>query len=88
MDALSLIRAAGPCKEHAEKLMLYGQFVGSWSVDCTWIDESGKTSLAIGEWHFDWILGGCGIQDVLFRLGDPPDKFGTTLRCYDPKRAI
>lgn len=36
-----------------------------------------------GECHFAWVLGGRGIQDVLFATGAPSNKFGTSLRCYD-----
>ena len=78
-----LLFAAAPFAEHAVELMLYGQFVGSWDVDATWHDWQGVTSTAEGEWHFAWILGGRGVQDVLFASGAPPDRHGTTLRCYD-----
>ena len=63
--------------------MLYGQFVGSWDIEATWYDRQGGTSTAKGEWYFAWILGGRGVQDVLFASGAPPDRYGTTLRCYD-----
>jgi len=77
------LAATGPFTEQAEKLMLYGQFVGSWDVDVTWYEPGGAPRKGKGEWHFGWILGGRGIQDVLHAAGAPPHKFGTTLRCYD-----
>lgn len=82
LDVFNLITASGPFPEHQDKLMLYGQFVGSWDIDATWFkpDEERKGR---GEWHFSWILGGRGIQDVLFSSGAPAHTFGTTLRCYD-----
>ncbi|MHC1782270.1 MAG: hypothetical protein AB9891_05820 [Anaerolineaceae bacterium] len=79
-----LISADGPFEEYSEKMMLYGQFVGSWDIDATWHQPDGISHTAKGEWHFDWVLGGRGVQDVLFAKGSPLDHFGTTLRCYDP----
>ncbi len=84
LDVFGLLAASGPFAEHAEKLMLYGQFVGSWDMDVTWYEQGGGQRKGRGEWHFAWILGGRGIQDVLFGAGAPAHKFGTTLRCYDP----
>lgn len=63
--------------------MLYGQFVGSWDVAATWYKDGKTVRTANGEWHFGWILGGCGVQDVLFPNGASPDHYGTTLRGYD-----
>ncbi len=78
-----LLAAPGPYPEHSEELMLYGQFVGAWDVASEWYGTDGKVRSAKGEWHFGWILGGRGIQDVLFASGTPADRRGTTLRCYD-----
>lgn len=78
-----LLAASGPFPEYAEKLMLYGQFVGSWDIAAIWHDQIGGHKEGKGEWHFDWILGGRGIQDVLFSTEASPHQFGTTLRCYD-----
>jgi hypothetical protein len=64
-------------------MMLFGQFVGSWDIDGTWYQQGGESRQGKGEWHFAWILGGCGIQDVLFTSGAAPHQFGTTIRCYD-----
>mgnify|MGYP001564200318 CR=1 FL=1 len=69
--------------EHAEKLMLYGQFVGSWDVHSRKFKPDGRRTERRGEWHFAWVLGGRGVQDVLFETGVPPHQYGTTLRCYD-----
>jgi hypothetical protein len=63
--------------------MLYGQFVGSWDIESTWYQPDGSSTTGKGEWHFDWILGGTGVQDVLFASGAPAHQYGTTLRCYD-----
>jgi len=77
-----LLIASGPFPELRDRLMLYGQFVGSWDVEATWHGK-GPAKTGHGEWHFGWILGGRGIQDVLFASGASQDQFGTTLRCYD-----
>jgi hypothetical protein len=78
-----LLRADGPVAEYAEKLATFGQFVGSWDIEGVWHQPDGSTRTGKGEWHFDWILGGTGVQDVLFAAGAPRDQFGSTYRCYD-----
>ena len=82
-DVFDLLAATGPFAEYADKLTLYGQFVGSWDIDGTWYEREGGQRKGTGEWHFAWILGGRGIQDVLFASRACPDRFGTTVRCYD-----
>lgn len=82
-DVFQLIAASGPFAEYADKLMLFGQFVSSWDIDSTWYAPDGNQRRGKGEWHFCWILGGRGIQDVLFASGAISYQFGTTLRCYD-----
>jgi hypothetical protein len=64
--------------------MLFGQFVGSWDVDLTDFGADGSRRRRRGEWHFDWVLGGVAVQDVLFEHGAPAAARGTTLRAYDP----
>jgi hypothetical protein len=83
-DVFELLRADGPYGPDAEHLMLYGQFVGSWDMKATWFAADGSQTHATGEWHFAWVLGGRGIQDVLFASGSAAERYGTTLRCYDP----
>ncbi len=81
-----LLRADGPVQDYAVKLATFGQFVGSWDIQGVWHQPDGSRRTGTGEWHFDWILGGTGIQDVLFATGAPASQFGSTFRCYD--RAI
>ena len=92
--AIEALAAEGPYPEHAEKLMLFGQFVGSWDVDATYFDRDGTlTAERRGEWHFGWVLEGRAIQDVLTtppreerrRTGAPAKEYGTTVRFYDPR---
>jgi hypothetical protein len=87
-NIFDLISASGPFPDHTEQAMLYGQFVGSWDIDALWHLPDGSTRTAKGEWHFGWILGGRGVQDVLFAAGAPRDHYGITLRCYDPSADI
>ena len=82
-DVFRLLSASGPFHEYAEKLMLYGQFVGSWDIESIWYQRDGDSRKGTGEWHFAWVLGGRGVQDILYRSDAPAHQFGTTLRCYD-----
>ena len=83
-SAHRLLAASGPHSPLSDKLMVYGRFVGSWNVEASWFHPEGKTVTGRGEWHFAWILGGRGIQDVLFPSDSPSCEFGISLRCYDP----
>jgi hypothetical protein len=90
VDALA---ADGPAAEHADKLMLFGQFVGEWEFDWTGYDENGEeTTSERGEWIFAWVLEGRAVQDVWIipsrdRRGEPgahAGEYGTTIRFYNP----
>ena len=80
IERLAAEGAHGPLRE---KLMLYGRFVGSWSIESTWYAKDRGGRKGRGEWHFSWILGGRGVQDILYSLGAAPAERGTTIRCYD-----
>ncbi len=84
LNVFELLASSGPFPGLEDKLMLYGRFVGSWDLRVAWFKPTGTTISGRGEWHFAWILGGRGIQDVLFASGAPRHEFGTSLRCYDP----
>ena len=86
------LAAGGPDPDYADKLMLFGQFVGDWEVDFTVYESDGRKETAKAEWHFGWVLAGRAIQDVFVipRRSDRqnsswrrPD-YGTCLRFYDP----
>jgi hypothetical protein len=86
--------ATGPDAELADKLMLYGQFVGDWEFDWTGYDADGNETLTTrGEWAFAWVLRGRAVQDTwicpardLYGAPDcpPQGEYGTTVRFYDP----
>lgn len=86
-----VLHATGPAAVHAEELMLFGQFVGSWTADWTGIGSDGRSRRLTGQVVFGWILGGRAIQDTWtvpgpeqWADGDPPLGFrGTTIRFYD-----
>ena len=68
--------------------MLFGQFVGDWSIEARYIQADGTWVKMHGEVHFAWILGGTAIQDVWMGRREGSEKtvvFGTTIRFYDPK---
>lgn len=73
------LQSDGPAADVAGKMLLYGQFVGDWTMDGTMhLDDT--THKGSGEIHFAWALGGRAIQDVWIF---PGAFFGTTLRIYD-----
>jgi hypothetical protein len=82
-EVFELLAASGPFPEDTDKLQLYGQFVGAWDISSIWYNKSGVEKRGNGTWQFTWILGGRGIQDVLFSSDASSDQYGTTLRCYD-----
>lgn len=95
-NSASLIEAlhtAEPAADRADKLHLYGQFVGAWAFDATIHRDDGTRHEDRGEIHFGWVLAGRAIQDVWIlpsraeRAKRPPEAgifYGTTLRVYDP----
>jgi hypothetical protein len=83
-SAIQRLSAAGPFAPDAHQLMVYGRLVGAWDIEWVAFDRSGKAvERRRGEWHFAWVLGGRGVQDVIWAAGAPPEHDGTTLRCWD-----
>ncbi len=81
--------ADGPFPDQEDKLSLFGQFVGDWSGEATFIkDDGSEVPGGRGEVHFAWVLGGRAVQDV-WMVEDPKTKemgaAGTTVRFYDPE---
>jgi hypothetical protein len=89
----TIVGASGPHPAHAEALMLFGQFVGSWDVESTQTLPDGRKRALRGEWHFFWVLEGRAIQDVI--LAPPRDErdpaswkegdYQTAIRFYRPE---
>jgi hypothetical protein len=88
---LSALGASGPHPDLADKLELFGQFVGSWDLDRTSYAPDGTTATVPGEWHFGWVLEGRAVQDVWicparrYRTAPiaPPAEWGTVIRFFD-----
>lgn len=86
--------ADGPAVEYADKLMLYGQFVGDWSTETRAFGPDGSVDVTKWDVRFRWILEGRAIQDLWItppRCGgrapswhEPGNRYSTTLRTYDP----
>jgi hypothetical protein len=86
------LHVPGPDPRLADRLALFGQFVGSWALDWTGTGPDGEPVHATGELHFGWVLGGRAVQDIWIvpgrgqpGEGEPPLAFhGSTIRFYDP----
>jgi len=62
-------------------LSLFGQFAGSWLLDCTEYEADGSSTVERGEWHFGFALGGRATTDVWIL---PGVEHGVSVRFPDP----
>lgn len=77
--------ADGPDLALADKLELFGQFVGDWDIEAKWFLPDGTIRQGTGELHVAWILNGRAIQDVwMSHQQNQSVAAGTTIRFYDP----
>jgi hypothetical protein len=90
-----VLLAAGPAPDRAERMMLYGQFIGSWEGTMLYPRPGGPPLETSCEVHFGWVLEGRAVQDVWMapargarKEGQPPLMYGTTLRVCDPERDV
>jgi hypothetical protein len=89
---IEALHVDGPAGPDAERLQLYGQFVGSWDITWAGLGADGRPVTARGEVHFGWVLGGRALQDVWIvpaRAVRGQEQFplafhGTAIRFYDP----
>jgi hypothetical protein len=93
-EMIEALAATGPLPEYADKLTLFGRLVGGWDIEGRFFNPEGKVIREQqGEWHFDWVLEGRAIQDVILtpsreerrKNGTPAREYGTTVRFYDPR---
>src|SRR5262249_56088330 len=89
---IEVLRSSHPRAALAEKLQLFGQFVGSWDVEVTSYNPDGSQETVPGEWHFGWVLDGRAIQDVwiapkrsLRSADEELREYGATLPFYYPR---
>lgn len=87
-DVFALIAADGPAQDAEVRESPYAKLIGSWKMESVWFGSAGIRRTATGEWHFQWILGGLGIQDVLYADDYPRERYGTTIRCWDRERKL
>jgi hypothetical protein len=87
--------ADGPAPDRAAKMMLYGQFVGSWDGKVVVHEGGGGRRESSSEVHFGWVLGGRAVQDVWIapsrqarKPSDQDRMYGTTLRVYEPQSDV
>ena len=85
---LGAFGADGPDPALADRLALFGQFVGSWDLDVTNFDANGTASHVAAEWHFGWALAGRAVADVWICPrrtpdGRSPGEHGISIRFYD-----
>jgi hypothetical protein len=86
------LAADGPAADRADKMQLYGRFIGSWEMDVRMPNPQGTPFVGKGEIHFGWALQGRAIQDVWItpprgrpsEVAGPVQFYGSTLRVYDP----
>ena len=83
LDIFNTLAAEGPNAAIEESRQCFAPLIGSWSLESIWYEQNEPTRQGNGEWHFAWVLGGRGVQDVIFMRGASPDEYGTTIRCYD-----
>jgi hypothetical protein len=60
------LNSSGPNPALAEKLNVFGQFIGDWECEVVSVEPDGKRVKSQAEWHFGWILDGrasrmCGL---------------------------
>jgi hypothetical protein len=85
---LGAFGASGPDPALADRLQLFGQFVGSWDLDVANYDPEGNAMHLEGEWHFGWALAGRAVADVWICPrrtpdGSSPGEHGASIRFYD-----
>ena len=95
---LTVLHCDKPADDRAEKMMLYGRFIGSWEGRVARHSPGGERTEESCEVHFGWVLEGRAIQDVWIVPSREKRKeiaesagynlYGTTLRVYDPKNDV
>ena len=53
---IDVLHTNAPAVERADKLRLYGQFVGDWEMNLVTHAPDGERHPGHGEIHFEWVL--------------------------------
>ena len=85
---LGAFAADGPNPALADRLWLFGQFIGSWDLDVTTYVGRGTPRELQGEWHFGWALAGRAVADIWIcprrtQDGSSPGEHAINIRFYD-----
>jgi hypothetical protein len=95
LSLAEVLLSDGPALDRANKMMLYGQFIGSWEGRVVVHEPGGARRESTAEVHFGWALNGRAIQDVWMaparagrKAGEQDRMYGTTLRVYDPHHDV
>ena len=92
--AHALISSAPSPQMPKSAASVFDWLIGDWEADVYDHNPEGSEWVGKGEWHFTWVLEGRAIQDVWIVPGLPDrgaptsaahNRYGTTLRIYDPK---
>ncbi len=93
-DFLSVLSAPGRSPEIPEAADAYGWLIGGWELEVFDYLDDGKVRRSNGEVQFGWVLEGRAMQDVWIMpriadrkagLGKEGNRYGTTLRVWDPE---
>jgi hypothetical protein len=55
---IDVLHTDRPAQDRADKMGLYGWFIGQWDMDVTTYEQNGATHRGSGEIHVGWVLEG------------------------------
>lgn len=87
-DIVAVLPARGPHPSLGHHADLFGQFVGTWDADYSFIADDGSVRHKRGEVRFGWILDGYALQDIFLSYPAGPSderKMVTGVRWVDPR---
>jgi hypothetical protein len=85
--------AAGPHPSLGGHADTYGRLIGSWTGEVHDHYPDGRSTIGSAEVHFAWVLEGRAVQDLWIGPAraergsgprPPRDRYGTTLRVFEP----
>ena len=72
----------------------WGELIGSWDIDYVEGKGTAKEKHVKGEWYFERILEGLGIQDIFicpareYRDNPKTGEYGATIRMFNPQKMV